>query len=39
MGKLDKVFRIKVILPPLEMYCLFYKANLLWNLHPKLPRT
>ena len=32
MGKLAKVLRIKVILPPLEMFCLFHNANLFWNL-------
>ena len=32
MGRLAKVLRIKVILPSLEMYCLFHIANLFWNL-------
>ena len=32
MGKLDKVLRIGVILPPLEMHCLFHVVNVLWNL-------
>lgn len=31
MGKFDKVLQIKVILPPLEMYCLFHITNLLQN--------
>ena len=31
MGKLAKVLRIKVILLPLEMYCLFHIANLFLN--------
>ena len=32
MRKLDNMLRIKVILPLLEMYYLFHKANLLRNI-------
>ena len=31
MGKFDKVLRIRVVLPPFDMYRLFHIANLLRN--------
>lgn len=32
MSKLDKVLLIRANLPPLERYCLFHIASLLWTL-------
>ena len=32
MGRLDKVLRMRVSLPPFEIYCLFQEDNLFLNL-------